>query len=91
MWFDIELKRIHHTLGPDVQRPSHLSVREGEGIPMYPEEQELYMLCLCEQPLTGSGGMRRKKGKETFIGFFVSYTILCFILKDTVRPEIQFG
>ena len=34
------------------------------------EDQELYMMCLCEQPSLG-GGLRMKKGKETFIGFLV--------------------
>ena len=85
----IVLETIHRsldllTVGPDVQSqsPSHLIPR---GVAMETEEQELYLLCLCEQPLTG-GSSRKKKGKEIFIGFFVSCKVTvfaCFFTKSS--------
>ena len=53
------------TSGPDVQCQSVGGVG---GVATEPEDQELYLLCLCEQPsLNGSP----KVGRKTFLGFLV--------------------
>ena len=63
--------------GPDVQSQSssELCASDGGGLSAEPEDQELYLMCLCEQQVLG-GELKRKKGKETFIGFLVSYILV---------------
>ena len=63
--------------GPDVQCQSTCDLSEDGTVGMVtePEDQELYLMCLCEQPHSASGlrTKKKKKGKETIIGFLVSW------------------
>ena len=68
----LRITLLYYYSGPDVQcqTSSGLTVGGVGGVATELEDQELYMMCLCEQPSLG-GGLRMKKGKETFIGFLV--------------------
>ena len=63
-------------VGPDVESPSSSSAScigsGAEGLLAEPEDKELYLMCLCEQPVTSVDGSKKKKGKEIVIGFLVS-------------------
>ena len=57
------------TLGPDVQCQAVGGVG---GVATETEDQELYLLCLCEQPsLNGNP----KVGRKTFLGFLVGIVL----------------
>ena len=53
-----------------------------------PEDQELYLMCLCEQPPTAGPGSKRKRGKETFIGFLVSRSLVPRPLTVAMKASI---
>ena len=60
-------------VGPDVESTVS-SEAHSEGISVEPEDQQLYMLCLCEHQALSLGGSKKKKGIEIFVGFLVSLT-----------------